>query len=140
VSEKPKEIIVIDVREALKQGVAVRTANDTLIGNPNVEGPKADNRKPWERWPRKVKLYDKDAPSYDGRLQLTFLTGETCGIEDVKTKDKCKLKLVATRAVNSKFEWDDNHTGGQLKYDFADYRYYLFCYRHGPFSAGPPSW
>ena len=133
---------VVDVQDQIKKGVAFRIAPDQVVGNPDPnEVAKRDTRPPWERWQRKVTIYTKEPPSYDGRLQTSFKTTEKCAVPDERDKSgKCQNFLIATRAVNFHPLWDETHTGMQLEYDFKDFRYYLFCYKHGPFPAGPDHW
>ncbi len=102
---------------------------------------KRDTRKPWERSLRKVRIWDKDIPISEKGLLTAFRTSEKCGVEEDGVK--CPLLLLATRVVNFKPDWDDNHAGMQLKHDFSDVRFYVFCSnpRHGPSPMiGPDHW
>ncbi len=99
---------------------------------------KRDDRPPWDRGLRKVRIWDKEIPNTDGRLLSAFRTSEKCGVED--KAGKCQMLLIVTRAVNFKPEWDEYHIGMTLKYDFGDVRYYVSCLKHGPSPPGPEYW
>ena len=110
------------------------------IGAPGG-GPATDTRPDWEKWPRSVETFQGEIPMHDGRIQTRFKLSRACQIKDEAGK-VCGEPLIAQRVVNTKFEWDEHHVGGQINYDTKDYRYYIFCQmpRHGPHPPGPPKW
>ena len=129
------------VIEQRKAAALVEPNNGKAFGPDNPDNiARRDDRPAFERWPRKVRIWEGVIPvNADGRLSIGFRTSEKCGVEE-KDGKKCQLLLMVARTVNYKMDWDDNHAGGSLIYLFDDVRYYVFCYKHGPFPGGPESW
>ena len=128
---------------------------DFSSGGPNViEGGKIDPRKPYEKWPRKVKQFNGSVPvGVNQNPLIKFKTTEPCDIRDAKGR-ACGENLIAERVVNFHFvkaklgsnpvqdpkAYTKEGGGGQLEYDFSDFRYYMYCPIHGPIPSGPARW
>lgn len=79
-----------------------------------------------------METYDDQPPQTgEGKTAIRFLTRETCNFKGDDGK-KCQQKLLAERVIPSGFQFDENHAGGQLQYDFRAARYYKRCSIHGP--------
>lgn len=91
---------------------------------------------------RDLEYYKGEPPQSEGKIPQVFDLQRTCGLayqDKAGKKLKCSAKLQVVRVKNSKFEWDDNHTGGQLQYDEKDVHQYVKCPIHGPPNEALPS-
>lgn len=94
---------------------------------------------------RDLEYYKSEPPqNNDGKIPQVFTIQRVCGLDaqDKQGKKfKCNAKLQVVRVKNSKFEWNDTHTGGQLQYDEKDVHQYVRCPIHGPpTEALPATW
>lgn len=94
---------------------------------------------------RDIEIYKGEPPqNTDGKIPMVFTLQKSCNLEardKAGKKFTCNTKLQVVRVKNTKFAWDETHTGGLLEYDEKDIHQYVRCPLHGPpVEALPSRW